>query len=54
VLVRLHPIYNVFHVSVAKARGPATDWGELVQAHDERDAIQSSPADVPVIDVHSL
>lgn len=38
----------------APARGPPTDWGELVQAHDERDAIQSSPDDLPVIDIHSL
>ncbi len=39
---------------VSPARGPPTDWAELVQAHDERDAIQSSPDDVPVIDIHSL
>ena len=39
---------------VSPARGPPTEWAELVQAHDERDAIQSSPADVPVIDIHSL
>ena len=39
---------------VSPARGPPTDWGELVQAHDERDAIQSSPDHVPAIDIHSL
>ncbi|MDA1040151.1 MAG: transposase [Planctomycetota bacterium] len=39
---------------VSPARGPPTDWAEFVQAHDERDAIQSSPDDVPVIDIHSL
>jgi hypothetical protein len=39
---------------VSPARGPPTDWAELVQAHDERDAIQSSPDHVPVIDIHSL
>ena len=39
---------------VSPARGPPTDWAELVQAHDERYAIQSSPDDVPVIDIHSL
>jgi hypothetical protein len=33
------------------ARGPPTDWGELVQAHDERDAIQASPDELPVIDI---
>jgi len=27
---------------VSPARGPPTEWAELVQAHDERDAIQSS------------
>jgi len=39
---------------LASARGPPTDWGELVQAQDERDAIQSSPDDLPAIDIHSL
>jgi hypothetical protein len=39
---------------VSPARGPPTDWAEFVQVHDERDAIQSSPGDVPVIDTHSL
>ena len=39
---------------VSPARGPPTEWAELVPAHDERDAIQSSPDDVPVIDIHSL
>ena len=28
--------------------------GELVQAHDERDAIQASPDELPVIDIHLL
>jgi hypothetical protein len=36
------------------ARGPPTDWGELMQDHDECDAIQTSPDDLPVIDIHSL
>jgi len=27
---------------VSPARGPPTEWAELVQAHDERDAIQST------------
>jgi hypothetical protein len=30
------------------------NWGELVRAHDDRDAIQASPAEMPVIDTHSL
>ena len=34
--------------------GPPTDWAELVQAHDEREAIQTSPDELPVIDIHSL
>ena len=25
------------------ARGPPTDWGELVRANDDRDVIQASP-----------
>jgi hypothetical protein len=29
-------------------------WAELVQPHDERNAIQSSPDNVPLIDIHSL
>ena len=53
-LVRLHLIYNVFHVSVAKARGPPTDWGELVQVHDDRAIFQASPVELPDIDIHSL
>jgi hypothetical protein len=28
---------------VSPARGPPTDWGELVQAHDDRDVFQASP-----------
>ena len=36
------------------ARGPPTSWTELVQVHDDRDAIQSSPDDLPVIDISSL
>ena len=39
---------------VSPARSASTDWGELVQIHDERDAIKSSPDDVPVIDIHNL
>ena len=39
---------------VSPARKPPTDWGELVQIHDERDVTQASPDEVPVIDIHSL
>jgi hypothetical protein len=43
---------------LAPARGPPTGWGELVQVHDDRDAIQASaahasPDGLPVIDIHS-
>ena len=36
-----------------------TDWGqlvqvELVQVHDDRDVFQSSPDELPAIDIHSL
>ena len=36
------------------ARGPPTSWAEILQVHDERDAIQASPEDLPVIDIRSL
>ena len=39
---------------LAPARGPPTSWAELVQVHDDRDAIQASPEDLPVIDIRSL
>jgi hypothetical protein len=39
---------------LAPARGPPTDWGELVQVHDERDIFQASPDELPAIDIHSL
>jgi hypothetical protein len=39
---------------VSPARGPPADWGELVQAHDDRDVLQASPDELPVIDIHSL
>jgi len=39
---------------VSTARGPPTDWGELVQVHDERDIFQASPQELPVIDIQSL
>ena len=39
---------------VSPARGPPTDWGEFVQVHDERDVTQTSPDELPVIDIRSL
>jgi hypothetical protein len=39
---------------VSPARGPPTDWGELVQVHDERDVFQASPDELPAIDINSL
>jgi hypothetical protein len=36
------------------ARGPPTDRGEIVQAHDVRDAIQVMADELPVIDIHGL
>jgi hypothetical protein len=39
---------------VSPARGPPTDWGELVEIHDDRDIFQTSPHDLPAIDIHSL
>jgi len=39
---------------VSPARGPPTDWGEFVQVHDDRDVLQSSPDELPAIDIHSL
>jgi len=31
-----------------------TDWGELVQVHNEYDVTQTSPDELPAIDIHSL
>ena len=39
---------------VSPARGPPTDWGELVQTHDDGDDLQASRDELPVIDIHSL
>ena len=39
---------------VSPARGPPTDWGELVQVHDDRSIFQASPDELPVIDINSL
>jgi len=39
--------------SISPARGPPTDWGELVQIHDDPDVFQASPEDLPVLDIHN-
>jgi len=39
---------------ISPARGPPTDWGELVQIHDDRDIFQGAPQELPAIDIHSL
>ena len=39
---------------LSPARGPPTDWGELVQVHDDREAVQERIDELPVIDIHSL
>jgi len=41
------------HPPLSPARGPPTDWGELIQVHDDRDTIQASPDELPAIDIHS-
>jgi len=38
---------------VSPARGQPADWGELVQAHDDRDVFQASADELPAIDIHS-
>jgi hypothetical protein len=34
--------------------GPPTDWGELVQVHDDREIFQGRIDELPAIDIHSL
>jgi hypothetical protein len=38
---------------ISPARGPPTDWGELVQARDDRATFQASPDELPVIAIRS-
>ena len=35
-------------------RGPPTNWGDLVQVHDDIEIVQISPDELPAIDIHSL
>jgi hypothetical protein len=39
---------------ISPARGPPTDWGELVHVHDDRDIFQGRIDELPAIDIHSL
>jgi hypothetical protein len=39
---------------ISPARGPPTDWGELVQVHDDLDIFQASPDELPAVDIHSV
>ncbi len=39
---------------VPPARGSPTDWGDLVQVHNECDVIQTLPDELPAIDIRSL
>ena len=52
--IRSRPRSHAKPPPVSPARGPPTDWGELVQAHDDRDVFQASPNALPAIDIHSL
>jgi DNA replication protein DnaC len=62
IIMRRHQIKSTMMTSnrplepppVSPARGPPTDWGELVQAHDDRDFFQASPDELPAIDIQSL
>jgi len=38
----------------ARPLAPPAEWAEFVQAHDACEAIQSSPDELPAIDIHSL
>ncbi len=39
---------------IAAARGPPTDWDELVQAQDDRDVFQASSDELTAIDIHRV
>jgi len=49
-----HPGEPLEPPPLSPVRGLPTDWGELVQAHDDRDVFQASPDELPVIDMLSL
>ena len=39
---------------LSPARDPPTDWGELIQAHDDVEIVQIAPDELPAIDINSL
>ena len=39
---------------VSPARGPPTNWADIVQVHDDRGIFQPSPDELPAIDISSL
>jgi hypothetical protein len=39
---------------VSPARGPPTDWGELVQAHDTWHVVLAAEEELPVVASHEL
>jgi hypothetical protein len=39
---------------ISPARGPPTDWGELVHVYDDRHIFQGRIDVLPAIDIHSL
>ena len=39
---------------LAPARGPPIHWLDLVQAHDDRVVVQTTPDEFPLIDIHAL
>jgi hypothetical protein len=49
-----HLLRHCARPPLAPARGPSTDWGQLVQLHDDRDVLQAAPDELPSIDIHSL
>jgi hypothetical protein len=51
---RWHCLREAEPPPVSPARGPPTDSGEFVQVHHDREVLQSSPEELPVIDIHSL
>ena len=49
-----HLVDHVIPPPISPARGPPIDWAELAQVHDDRDIFQTSPHDLPAIDIHGL